>query len=169
MATKKTEQLPPEVEVRYESHAERRAGTNVLVITRTETTTPMTGRGRAWDRIERVNTVQVVTLDEAESLLKAIMSGLVWDARQMLNPHPDESPRVHDGPTVGLWYRGKVTDGQWELAENYGEGGRFYSYDEAAQVWHTQIKPRDPLTQWAVCHSNPADDIYHCEFLGERS
>lgn len=106
--------------VSYEAQVERRAGQNYMVIKRTVTITPKSGRGREWSKQEREHQIQVLPLLEVSDLMTALSNGFLFAVPDPAG-HPDES-----GPTdLG-------TEPSYLLRDTAdSEPMPFWSYDEA--------------------------------------
>jgi len=105
-------------EIDFEAAVEIRQGERVVVITKTTTVTPISGRGNEYSK--RTDTTETTVLEASRA--RNLMSALVDAFYVASSEHDSDRPDVKDEPTV-------------VLADKSGaEQGRFFSWNEAEEA-----------------------------------
>ena len=142
------------VAVTYNADVEQRAGKNYMVIRRTVTTTPKTGRGAEWSKQEREWQVQVLPLAEVAELTEAMTAAMFyaipgWGGEDM---DIDQG----DAPTVILW----------DTIDPEDDDLRFWSYYEAMAYVHEARRNGKHTKGWTIGRRNVDGTKHISDYVG---
>lgn len=130
------------VEVEYQAEVQRRAGENVMLVTRTAITVPESGRGREFSKSSREIQTQVIPLREVDMLMHALLQGFTYPVSDELNGHGTVAHNADEGD-----------EPQYILTDTSGIPGepmRFWTFVEARAHVDAMRKEGRITKGWAI-------------------